>query len=232
MKTTPYHGFRFPKAIIQHAIWLYLRFTLSLRDVEELLAERGIVVTYETVRVWVARFGPLIARRLRRRRGPSSGIWHLDEMFVKIAGRQMYLWRAVDSEGEVLDMLVQSRRDKAAAMRLMRKLLKNQGMAPTELVTDRLRAYGAAARELGLSAEHIQGKRKNNRAEGSHVPIRLRERKMLGFRSPGSAQRFLAAHAAVANTFTTCRHLISAATHRQFRAEAFAAWREAAELAA
>ena len=153
-------------------------------------------------------------------------------MFVRIAGRQMYLWRAVDSEGEVLDMLVQSRRDRAAAVRLMRKLLKNQGVAPTELVTDRLRAYGAAARELGLGAEHIQGKRKNNRAEGSHVLIRLRERKMLGFRSPGSAQRFLAAHAAVANTFTTCRHLISAASHRQFRADAFRAWREAAELSA
>ena len=115
MTTTPYRGFRFPKAIIQHAIWLYLRFTLSLRDVEELLAERGIVVTYETVRVWVARFGPLIARRLRRRRGRPSNVWHLDEMFVKIGGRQMYLWRAVDSEGEVLDMLVQSRRDKRAA---------------------------------------------------------------------------------------------------------------------
>ena len=189
MTTTPYRGFRFPKAIIQHAIWLYLRFTLSLRDVEELLAERGIIVTYETVRVWVARFGPLIARRLRRRRGRPSSRWHLDEMFVKIAGRTMYLWRAVDSEGEVLDMLVQSRRDKRAALRLLRKLLKKQGMAPEELVTDRLRAYGAAARELGLSAEHIQGKRKNNRAEGSHVPIRRRERKMQGFRSPGSAQR-------------------------------------------
>src|SRR5215207_9654590 len=231
MSTSPYHGFRFPKAIIQHAIWLYLRFTLSLRDVEELLAERGILVTYETVRVWVARFGPLLAKRLRRRRGRPSRIWHLDEMFVKIAGRQMYLWRAVDSEGEVLDMLVQRRRDKAAARRLMRKLLKNQGMAPTELVTDRLQAYAAAVRELGLSAEHILGKRKNNRAEGSHVRIRLRERKMQGFRSPGSAQRFLSAHAAVANTFTTCRHLISAATHRQFRADAFVAWREAAELA-
>src|ERR687898_101245 len=162
MTTTPYHGFRFPKAIIQPAIWLYLRFTPSLRDVEELLAERGIVVTYETVRAWVARFGPLIARGLRRRRVPSSGAWHLDEMFVKIAGRQMYLWRAVDSEGEVLDMLVQSRRDKIAALRLMRKLLKNRGMAPQELVTDRLRAYAAAVRELGLSAEHILGKRKNN----------------------------------------------------------------------
>jgi putative transposase len=232
MSTTPYHGFRFPKAIIQHAIRLHVRFTLSLRDVEELLAERGIVVTYETVRVGVARFGPLIPRSLRRRRGRPSSTWHLDEMFVRIAGRQMYLWRAVDGEGEVLDVLVQRRRDKAAALRLMRKLLKNQGMAPTELVTDRLRAYGAAARELGLSAEHIQGQRRNNRAEGSHVPIRLRERKMQGFRSPGSAQRFLSTHAAVADTFATCRHLISAATHRQFRADAFVAWREAADRAA
>lgn len=153
-------------------------------------------------------------------------------MFVKIAGRRMYLWRAVDSEGEVLDMLVQSRCDKAAALRLMRKLLKKQAMPPIELVTDRLKAYGCAARELGLGAEHIRGKRKNNRVEGSHVPIRLRERKMQGFRLAGSAQRFLSAHAAVANTFATCRPLISAATHRQFRAEAFAAWREAAEPAA
>jgi putative transposase len=231
MNTTLYRGYRFPKLIIQHAIWLYLRFTLSLRDVEELLAERGIVVSYETVRVWVARFGPLIARHLRRRRGPSSGRWHLDEMFVKIAGRTMYLWRAVDSEGEVLDLLVQSRRDKRAALRLLRTLLTKQGMAPEQLVTDRLRAYGAAARELGLTAEHVQGKRKNNRAESSHVPIRLRERKMQSFRSPGSAQRFLAIHAAVANTFTTCRHLISATTHRQLRNEAFTAWSEAAELA-
>src|SRR5215212_10233688 len=141
MNLPPYRGFRFPRAIIRHAIWLYLRFTLSLREVEELLAERGIVVTYETVRAWVARFGPLIAWRLRRRRGPSSGVWHLDEMLVKIAGRQIYLWRAVDSEGEVLDTLVRSRRDKAAAVRLLRKLLKKRGMAPQELVTDRLPAY-------------------------------------------------------------------------------------------
>ena len=163
MTTSPYRGFRFPKAIIQHAIWLYLRFTLSLRDVEELLAERGIVVTYETVRVWVARFGPLIAKRLRRRRGPSSGIWHLDEMFVKIAGRQMYLWRAVDSEGEVLDMLVQSRRDKAAALRLMRKLLKNQGVAPTELVTD---GCAPMARRPGNSASAPSTSRASGRTTG------------------------------------------------------------------
>ncbi len=213
MKTTQYRGFRFPKAIIQHAIWLYLRFTLSLRDVEELLAERGIVVTSRPSGSG-CHFGPLIARRLRRRRGRPSGRWHLDEMFVKIAGRTMYLWRAVDSEGEVLDMLVQSRRQ-AGCPPAAAQAAEEAGMAPEELVTDRLRAYGAAG-ELGLSAEHIQGKRKNNRAESSHVPIRRRERKMQGFRSPGSAQRFLAAHAAVANTFTTCRHLISAATIASF----------------
>ena len=153
-------------------------------------------------------------------------------MFVKIAGRTMYVWRAVDGEGEILDLLVQSRRDKRAAVRLLRKLLKKQGKAPTELVTDRLTAYGAAVKELGLTSEHVRGKRKNNRAESSHVPIRLRERKMQGFRSSGSAQRFLATHAAVANTFTTCRHLVSASTHRQLLEEAFASWREAAVLAA
>jgi putative transposase len=186
MTRTPYRGFRFPKLIIQHTVWLYARFTLSLRDVEELLAQRGTSVSYETISVWVRRFGPLIARRLRRQRGLPSRHWHLDdEMFVKICGRQMYLWRAVDAEGEILDVLVQSKRDKRAALRLMRKLLKKQGMAPAKLITDRLSAYRAAARELGLSAEHVQGKRKNNRAESSHVPIRRRDRKMQGFRSAG-----------------------------------------------
>jgi putative transposase len=149
-------------------------------------------------------------------------------MFVKIRGRWMYLWRAVDAEGEILDTLVQSKRNKRAALRLMRKLLKKQGMAPVTLVTDRLSAYPAAVRELGLSSEHIRGKRKNNRAESSHVPIRRRERKMQGFRSAGSAQRFLTLHAAVANTFTTCRHLVSAKTHRLLRNQAFVAWRQAA----
>jgi transposase-like protein len=225
-------GFRFPWIIIQHAIWLYARFTLSLRDVEELLAERGIVVSYETIRAWVARFGPPIARRLRARRGKPSGRWHLDEMFVSIGGRRMYLWRAVDDEGEILDVLVQARRDKRAALRLMRKLLKKQGMAPATLITDRLGSYAAAAGELGLSAVHVQAKSKNNRAESSHVPIRRRERKMQGLRSPGSAQRFLSIHAAVANTFTTSRHLVSARSHRFLRSEAFTAWHEAVGIAA
>ena len=232
MTRTPYRGFRFPRPIIEHAVWLYARFTLSLRDVEELLAERGINVSYETIRVWVARFGPLIARRLRSGRSKPSDTWHLDEMFVKIRGRPMYLWRAVDAEGEILETLVQGRRDKRAALRLIRKLLKKQGIAPATLVTDRLTAYRAASRELGLCAEHVRGKRKNNRAESSHVPIRRRESKMQGFRSAGSAQRFLAIHAAVANTFTTCRHLISAKTHGLLRDDAFAAWQQAAKLAA
>jgi putative transposase len=232
MTNAPYRGFRFPKPIIQHAVWLYARFTLSLRDVEELLAERGVTVSYETIRVWVARFGPLIARRLRQQRGRPSAAWYLDEMFVRIRGRWMYLWRAVDAEGEILDVLVQSKRNRRAALRLMRKLLKKQGTAPVTLVTDRLGAYPTAVRQLGLSSEHVQGKRKNNRAESSHVPIRRRERKMQGFRSAGSAQRFLALHAADANTFTTCRHLVSANTHRLLRNQAFVAWRQATSLTA
>ena len=225
MKALSYRGYRFPPAIIQHAVWLYLRFTLSFRDVEDLLAERGVIVSYETIRRWVAHFGPIYARRLRVRRPGSTGRWHLDEVFVSIAGRQMYLWRAIDDEGEVLDMLLQARRDKNAALRLMRKLLKNQGIVPTSIVTDR--AYDAAFRDLGLSRIHHRGKRLNNRAESSHVPIRRRERKMQGFRSAGSAQRFLSSYSASYNTFNICRHLISAYTHRILRRQAFDAWRNA-----
>ena len=152
MKTLSYRGYRFPPGIIQHAVWLYLRFTLSFRDVEDLLAERGITVSYETIRRWVAHFGPIYARRLRASRPGPTGRWHLDEVFVPIAGQQMYLWRAVDDEGEVLDVLVQSKRDKDAALRLMRKLLKHQGLVPTSIVTDRYRVYDAALRDLGLSS--------------------------------------------------------------------------------
>src|SRR5918912_2438751 len=211
---------------------MYLRLTLSYRDVEELLAERGIQVTYETVRRWVLAFGPPIARRLWARRPAPHGRWHLDEMFVRIGGKRMYLWRAVDAEGEVLDVLVQAKRDKHAACKLMRKLLKKQGIAPSEWVTDKCPAYGAALRDLGLDgARHLRGKRLNNRAESSHVPVRRRERKMQGFKSPGSAQRFVSMHAATYNTFNVCRHLTSARTYRLLRAEAFAAWREAAGVA-
>jgi len=218
---------QFPPAIIRHAVWLYLRFTLSYRDVEDLLAERGLDVSYETVRRWVSKFGPMFAQELRRRRPRPTSRWHLDEMAVMIAGRQFWLWRAVDDEGEVLDLLVQRRRDKAAAVKLMRKLLKKQGFAPDVLVTDKLRSYGAAKAELGLSARHERGLRKNNRAENSHQPTRRRERKMQRFKSPGSAQRFLSIHAAVQNTFNFQRHLTSRRTLRVFREEAFRTWRAA-----
>src|SRR5204862_7830222 len=166
-----YRRHRFPAEIIQHAIWLYLRFTLSYRDVEELLAERGLDVSYETVRRWVLKFGPKIARKLRRCRPRTSDRWLLDEMVVRIAGKRMYLWRAVDHEGEVLDILAQRRRDKRAVLRLMRKLLRKHGFAPELLVTDKLGSYGSAFRQLGLSCPHEQGLRKNNRAENSHQPV-------------------------------------------------------------
>ena len=217
----------FPPDIIRHAVWLYLRLTLSYRDVEDLLAERGLDVSYETVRRWVLKFGPLFAQELARRRPRPTSRWHLDEMVVMIAGRQFWLWRAVDDEGEVLDLLVQRRRDKTAAMKLMRKLLKKQGFAPDVLVTDKLRSYGAAKSELGLAAQHEQGLRRNNRAENSHQPIRRRERKLQRFKSPGSAQRFLSAHAAVYNNFNVQRHLVSRKTLRVLREEALHTWRTA-----
>ena len=224
MQRSVYHGHRFPPAIIRHGVWLYLRFTLSFRDIEDLLAERGLDISYETVRRWVTKFGPLFARELRKRRPRPTGRWHLDEMVVRIAGKRHWLWRAVDDEGEVLDILVQSRRDTKAAVRLLRKLIRKQGFAPELLVTDRLGSYGAAIRQLGLSARHDQGLRKNNRAENSHQPTRGRERKMQRFKSPGSAQRFLSAHAAVHNSFNTQRHLISPKTLKAFRAEATENW--------
>jgi len=212
---------------------MYLRFTLSFRDVEELLAERGIVVTYESIRRWVHTFGPAIARRLRARRPRPHGRWHLDEMAVRISGKLMYLWRAVDAKGEVLDVLLQAKRDTKAARKLIRKLLTKQAMVADAWVTDKNPAYGAALRSLKLTrAPHTRRKRANNRAESSHVPVRRRERKLQGFQSPRSAQRFLAMHAASYSLFTVPRHLVSARTHRFFRAEAFEAWRNAAGVSA
>ena len=227
MTLLSYRRDRFPPEIIQHAIWLYLRFTLSYRDVEELLAERGVEISYETVRRWVLKFGPVIARRLRWRRPQPSDRWHLDEMVVRIAGKRMYLWRAVDHESEVLDMLVQRRRDSRAALRLMRKLLKKQGFAPKLLVTDKLGSYASAFRRLGLSCPHEQELRKNNRAENPHQVVRRRERKLQRFKSARSAQCFLSMHAAVHNTFNFQRHLVSRSTLRIFRAEAAAQWSDA-----
>ena len=225
MRTISYKRHRFPPDVIRHAVWLYFRFTLSFRDVEELLAQRGIEVSYETIRCWTLQFGRLFAQNLRRSRPKPTGRWHLDEMVVKIGGRRMYLWRAVDDEGEVLDMLVQERRNKAAALKLRRKLLKNHGIHPETIVTDKLASYRAAARDLGLVDRHRPGGMpENNRAENSHPPIRRRERKQQKFKSRGSAQRFLATHAAVYNVFNLQPHLIRRPTLRQFRAEAHQTW--------
>ncbi|NIA72108.1 IS6 family transposase [Pelagibius litoralis] len=228
MDAISYRNHHYPASIVQRSVWLYARFNLSLRDVEELMAERGMVVSYETVRRWVARFGPQIAKRLRGTRPRVHPQWHLDEVYVSIGGRWVYLWRAIDHEGEVLDVLVQSKRDKKTALKLMRKLLKKTGLMPKTIVTDKWRAYAAAFRDLGLTAWHHQAKWKNNRIEGSHVRIRRRERSMQRFRSPGSAQRFLSTHAAVYNTFAARRHLVSAAEHRYRWDQAFTAWRLAA----
>jgi len=226
MSKISYVRHRFPPEVIRYSVWLYYRFALGLRDVEDLLAERGIDVSYETVRRWTHKFGPAYARRIRLCRPSASGRWHLDEVFVRIGGKLHYLWRAVDDEGEVLDVLIRSRRDRKAALKLMRKLLKRQSFVPDTIVTDRLRSYGAALRELGLGDRHTMGGRLNNRAEVSHQPIRNRERQRRRFRSPGSAQKFLSTHAVIYNLFNTQRHLISRKTMKVFRAEAFAGWRQ------
>lgn len=232
MKPLSFKRHRFPPDVIRYAVWLYFRFTLSVRDVEELLAQRGIEASREAIRCWVIKFGPLIAANLRRRRGPPTGRWHLDEMVVRIAGVRMYLWRAVDDEGEVLDVLVQKRRNKRAALKLLRKLLTTHGVHPETITTDKLASYRAALRELGLASRHRPGgMRENNRAENSHLAIRRRERKQQKFKSQGSAQRFLATHAAVYNAFNTQPHLISRSTLRLVRAEAHQAW-AAATIAA
>jgi putative transposase len=226
MNKISYKGYRFPAEIIQQAIWLYLRFTLSFRDVEDLLAERGITVSYETIRRWVNHFGPMVAAELRKRRPKPHTIWHLDEVYLRIDGRMAFLWRAVDAEGEVLDVLVQSKRNKRAALKLMRKLLKKYGFVPDKLVTDDLKSYTAAVKDLGIAKRHERGRWRNNRAENSHQSTRRRERKMQRFKSAGSAQRFLSVHAAVHNTFNVQRHLTSARTHRAFRASALQTWWE------
>jgi putative transposase len=216
---------RFPPDTIRLAVWLYFRFTTSLRDVEEMLAERGIDVTYETVRCWANKFGPAIAANIRRCRGAADRVWHLDEMVVRINGVRMFMWQAVDKEGEVLDVLVQKRRNKAAALKLLRKLLKNQGFVPEAIVTDGLASYKAALRDLGGLKRHKPGRlRDNNRVENSHLPVRRRERKMQRFKSQGQAQRFVSTHSAIYNTFNIQRHLVSRSTMRDFRASAMAEW--------
>src|ERR671916_1108809 len=198
---SPYAGYRFPAEVISQAVWLYFRFPLSLRMVEEMLAARGMVVSHEPVRRWALKFGQEFANRIRRRLPRAGDKWHLDEAAIRIAGVKHWLWRAVDQTGMVLDVLVQRRRDKRAAKRLLRKLLKRQGRAPRRIVTDKLASYGAAKREVAPGIEHRSHKGLNNRAENSHVPLRKRERQMQRFRSAGALQRFTSIFSAVRNLF-------------------------------
>ena len=222
---------RFPPEIIRHAIWLYARFTLLLSGCRGIAGRARYCASYETVRRWFLKFGPLIAANIRRSRPQPSDHWHLDEIVISIRGGKYWLWRAVDNEGEVLDFLVQRRRDAQAAKKLVVKLLKKHGFAPSRVVTDRLRSYPAAFRAIGLTAEHDRGLRANNRAENSHQPIRRRERKLQGFKSPGSVQRFLAIHAATFNAFTHQRHLLRRPHFKELRAGSFRTWAGASATA-
>ena len=219
-----YSRHRFPSEIISHAVWLYHRFCMSFRDVEDLLAERGIAVSYETVRQWCAKFGPDYAKRLKRRQGRLGDTWFLDEVFVTINGRRQYLWRAVDQDGDVIDILVQSRRNRRAAERFFRKLLKNQGKVPFRLVTDKLKSYGAALRSIMPSVNHDNQRYANNRAEVSHQPTRQRERQMRRFKSPDQAQQFLHVHGVIQNLFRVGRHRLRSVHHRMLRARSFSVW--------
>jgi putative transposase len=221
-----YKGHRYPVEVISHCVWLYFRFPLSLREVEELMLERGIVVSYETIRRWCAKFGQTYAGALRRRQPQPGGKWHLDEVFIKINGRLPYLWRAVDQDGNVLDILVQNRRDKAAARRFFRRLLKKIRTVPRVVVTDKLCSYGAAHREAMPSVEHRSHKGLNNRAENSHQPTRQRERAMKGFRSTGAAQRFLSAFSGISPHFRPRRHLMPAHHYRAEMTVRFAIWEQ------
>jgi putative transposase len=227
-----YKNYRFPADIISHGVWLYYRFCLSYRDVEELLFARGIMVTYETIRQWCRTFGQDYANQLRRRRPRPGNKWHLDEVFLTINGAQHYLWRAVDQEGYVLDILVQSRRNKTAAKKFFRKLLKRLRYVPRVIITDKLKSYGAAKREILPGVEHRQHRYLNNRAENSHQPTRQRERRMQGFKSAGQAQRFLSAYGPIAEHFRPRRHLLSAHAYRQEMVQRFQSWQEVTGLAA
>ena len=190
-RSVSYKRHRFPPEIIAHAVWLYFRFPLSLRLVEEMLLERGILVSYETIRRWALKFGPYYACRLKRKAAGWHDIWHLDEVVIAINGEKRYLWRAVDQEGYVLDELVQVHRNTKAARRLLTRLLRKQGRPPKRIITDKLGSYGDARRKVMPKVEHRQHKGLNNRAENSHVPIRKRERMMQGFRSWSGLQRFV-----------------------------------------
>ena len=219
-----YKRHRFPSEIIQYAVWLYHRFNLSHRDIEDLLAERGITVSYESIRLWCIKFGPKYARRLKRKHQGYGDTFFIDEVFVKIGGKQHYHWRAVDQDGEVVDVFLQVRRDGAAAKRFFKRLLKAHHGEPRKIVTDKLRSYGVARRELIPDTIHDTSRYANNRAELSHQPTRVRERGMRRFKSSRQAQRFLSVYAAVHNLFNLGRNLVSAKHYRMFRQRAFASW--------
>ena len=222
-----YKRHRFPPDIISYAVWLYYRFNLSHRDVEDLLAERGITVSREAIRLWCIKFGAIYSRRLKRKHRGFGDTFYIDEVFVKINGKQHYLWRAVDQDGEVVDVYLQTRRDGAAAKRFFRRLLKSHGSEPRKIVTDKLRSYGVAHRDLMPDVIHSAEQYENNRAEQSHEATRVRERGMRKFKSVGKAQRFLGAHAAVSNLFNLGRHLVRAEHYRDLRESAFADWSRA-----
>ena len=222
-----YHRHRFPAEIISHCVWVYFRFALSFRDVEEMLVMRGVSLSYETVREWCLKFGQTYANGLRRKSPRPGDRWDLDEVLLKINGRLHYLWRAVDQDGDVLDILVQSRRDKKAAKKFFRRLLKGLQYVPRAVITDKLKSYSAAKAEVLPSVEHCQQKYQNNRAENSHQPTRLRERVMRRFKSSGHAQRFLSAFGIITSHFRVGRHLYRASDYRVVRKLRFAVWEEA-----
>jgi putative transposase len=222
----PHYRHRFPAEIISHAVWLYHVFSLSLRDVELILAERGIVVSYETVRRWCKKFAASFADRLRRRRPRPGDKWYMDEVFIRIQGVQHYLWRAVDQDGVVLDILVQARRDGQAAKRFFKRLLTGLQYEPRVIVTDKLRSYGVAQRQMLPGVEHRQSRYLNNRAENSHRPTRRRERQMQRFKSSRHAQDFLSAHSFIYGHFHPRRHLLTAPDYRDIRSQAFNVWRQ------
>src|SRR5437867_9140965 len=221
-----YKHHRFPGEIISHGVWLYYRFTLSYRDVQELLFERGITVSHEAIRKWCLKFGQDYTNQLRHRRPRPGDKWHLDEVFLTINGERHYLWRAVDQDDNVLDILVQSRRNKKAAKKFFRKLLKGLQYVPRVIITDKLKSYSAAKREILPGVEHRQRKGLNNRAENSHQPTRLREYRMQGLKSAGHAQRFLSAYGPIAQPFRPRRHLLSASAYRAEMRNRFESWAE------
>jgi putative transposase len=222
----PHHRHRFPAELISHAVWLYHVFSLSFRDVELLLAERGVIVSYESVRQWCLKFGASFTDKLRRRRPRPGDKWHLDEVFIRIKGVLHYLWRAVDQDGVVLDILVQSRRSAGAAKRFFKRLLKGLQYVPRVLVTDKLGSYGVAKRALLPEVEHRKSRYLNNRAENAHRPTRRRERQMQRFKSSRQAQRFLSAHAFIYGHFHPRRHRMPATSYRASRVTAFQVWQE------